>query len=455
MDKSIAPIQITAEQILLEAFERQADIYFRPAREEITDEVDLADYLVRRRREFEETVGRSPNKIRGWIEYASWELSMQDLRRMRSVMERSLISLYTEPKLWLVYAELELKAGQLDASVKVFERATRTLPRVDKLWIVYVDVLRRAKVDLEQRRGVFESWMSWHPPNSAWLMYAEFEMTCGDVSNARKVLDRMINERRNLTSYRDAISFEKFKMNDTKRAALLAKAGIEDDVSKALDDVAIFWELAGLETDLGNYTEARSIYKFALDNVSLEKKQKIGRKWVAFERKFGRSDDVDYVCMLAKRFYCQSKYQSNPYDYDAIFDWILIEQEIGDHTSIVDLFENLLTKPPNFESPCYQRYLFIWIYYANFLELKLNDAISAQKIYNKAIESVPLSKVSVPYLLKSFGLFYVRHKQLEKFRQLMELALSHRVDQMVISFWADVELSLGNSKKAQKIKEMV
>jgi len=88
-NKTPAPIQITAEQILREARERQ-EAEFRPPNQTITDSAELSDYRLRRRKEFEDQIRRARLNTQVWVRYAQWEESQMDLERARSVWERAL-----------------------------------------------------------------------------------------------------------------------------------------------------------------------------------------------------------------------------------------------------------------------------------------------------------------------------------------------------------------------------
>ncbi|KAL0225157.1 hypothetical protein RCL1_003069 [Eukaryota sp. TZLM3-RCL] len=443
---SVAPIQITAEQILLEAFERQADIYFRPIREEITDEVDLADYLVRRRREYEDKVGRSPTKPKYWIEYASFELSMQDLRRMRSIMERSLIPLYTDIKIWLAYAELELKAGNLPSALTVFQRATSTLPRQDKLWIVYLDVLRRAGKSVEEQREVWNKWMEWHPEVSVWIAFAEFELTFGDLEHINELLSKLIAERPNLETFKEVVKFLKIRVKNLEMAIIFAKKAIEHDLISSLANLEVFFELIELYSELKNLNECRKIFNYLLPRVAEEDKQKVGSKWVNFERKFGNPEEIDAVVYLCKKTFCQSKIeliQSN-HDVDSVCDLIQLEISSGDQNNVVQIFDQIFSFviPPS--SPKYFKYVELLIFYANFCEVELKNEILAQNIYEKCLEILPFNQIRLPFFWKAIALFYVRRSQLEKARNILNFGLSINFDDVLIQFYIDLENSLGN-----------
>ena len=101
-------MQITAEQILREAHEYK-DLTFQAPQTKISDQAELEEYKMRKRKEYEEVVRRSRHSIGVWLEYAEWESSQKEWERCRSIYERSLEVDYRNPTLWLKYAEFEMK----------------------------------------------------------------------------------------------------------------------------------------------------------------------------------------------------------------------------------------------------------------------------------------------------------------------------------------------------------
>lgn len=99
-NKTPAAIQITCEQLLREAFERQEHAVRLPK---------LNVYRRRKRKGFEELIRRDGSNVSVWIKYAHWEEKQGDFSRARSVWERSLEEDYKNHTLWLKYAEMEMK----------------------------------------------------------------------------------------------------------------------------------------------------------------------------------------------------------------------------------------------------------------------------------------------------------------------------------------------------------
>ena len=86
-NKQPAPMQITAEQILREAHERQEDGAFSAPKQKISDPEELAVYRLRERKKFEDRLRMSRNAIGTWLKYASFEEAQRDFERARSGFE--------------------------------------------------------------------------------------------------------------------------------------------------------------------------------------------------------------------------------------------------------------------------------------------------------------------------------------------------------------------------------
>ena len=76
-NRAPAPIQITAEQIIREATERQGS-GLQPTRRRITDLEELNDYRMGKRKSFENEIRRQREHLGTWIKYALWEESQGD-----------------------------------------------------------------------------------------------------------------------------------------------------------------------------------------------------------------------------------------------------------------------------------------------------------------------------------------------------------------------------------------
>lgn len=73
-------MQITAEQLLREAYERQDVRPVRPAHA-ILDWEELQEYQGRQRKDFENKLRRNRLRMGEWLRYATWELEQKEFGR--------------------------------------------------------------------------------------------------------------------------------------------------------------------------------------------------------------------------------------------------------------------------------------------------------------------------------------------------------------------------------------
>lgn len=88
-NKAAAPVQISAEQLLREAVDRQETAIQKPT-QRFADLEELKEYQGRKRREFEDYIRRNRVRLANWFQYAQWELEQKEFARARSVFERAL-----------------------------------------------------------------------------------------------------------------------------------------------------------------------------------------------------------------------------------------------------------------------------------------------------------------------------------------------------------------------------
>lgn len=189
-NKTPAPVQITAEQILREARERQ-EAEIRPPKQKITDAEELAEYRLRKRKEYEDLIRRVRWNTSVWVKYAQWEESQKDFARARSIWERAIEVDYTNPTLWLKYSEMEMKNRFVNHARNVWDRAVSLLPRIDQLWYKYIH-MEEMLHNIAGARQVFERWMSWEPDHHGWAAYIKFELRYNETERARSIYDRLV-----------------------------------------------------------------------------------------------------------------------------------------------------------------------------------------------------------------------------------------------------------------------
>jgi len=174
-NRAPAPIQISAEQILREAADRQEKHKLDPITK-IHDVEEYQSYLRDRRKHYEDNIRYRREDMGNWVKYARFEEDNKEFERSRSVFERALEVDHRSSELWLRYTEFEMRNAFVNHARNVLDQAIQIFPRIDFLWYKYV-YMEEMVGDMPKCRAVFERWMKWAPDDNGWLSYARFEHT--------------------------------------------------------------------------------------------------------------------------------------------------------------------------------------------------------------------------------------------------------------------------------------
>jgi crooked neck len=162
-NKAAAAVQISAEQLLREAVDRQEVAQKEPTTR-FADLEELHEFQARKRKGFEDYVRRNRVNINNFLRYAQWELEQKEYRRARSVFERALDVHPANVTVWLRYVDAELKSRNIMHARNLLDRAVTVLPRIDKLWFKYVQV-EETLGNISGSRAVFDRYVeSAQPP---------------------------------------------------------------------------------------------------------------------------------------------------------------------------------------------------------------------------------------------------------------------------------------------------
>ncbi|KAJ0042507.1 hypothetical protein Pint_17915 [Pistacia integerrima] len=381
-NKTPAPIQITAEQILREARERQ-EAEIRPPKQKITDSTELADYRLRKRKEFEDLIRRVRWNISVWIKYAQWDESQKDFERARSVWERALEVDYRNHTLWLKYAEVEMKNKFINRVRNVRDIAVTLLPCVDQLWYKYIH-MEEMLGNVAGARQIFERWMNWMPDQQGWLSCIKFELRYNEVDRARQIFERFVQCHPKVTAW---IRYAKFEMKNGEVDR--SRNVYEHAVEKLADDEEaelLFVAFAEFEERCKETERARCIYKFALDHIPKGRAEDLYRKFVAFEKQYGDKEGIEDAIVEKRRFQYEDEVRKNPMNYDTWFD-IRLEESVGNKERIREVYEHAIANvPPAEEKRYWQRYIYLWINYALYEELDAEDMERTRDVYRKFIQ---------------------------------------------------------------------
>ncbi|KAG5563403.1 hypothetical protein RHGRI_005977 [Rhododendron griersonianum] len=449
-NKTPAPVQITAEQILREARERQ-EAEIRPPKQKITDVTELNDYRLRKRKEFEDLIRRVRWNVSVWIKYARWEESQNDFPRARSVWERALEVDYTNTTLWLKYAELEMKNKFINHARNIWDRAVTLLPRVDQLWYKYIH-MEEMLGNVAGARQVFERWMTWQPDQQGWLSYIKFELRYNEIDRARSIFERFMFCHPKVSAW---IRFAKFEMKNGEIGR--ARNCYERAVAKLGDDEeaeTLFVAFAEFEERCKETERARCIYKFALDHIPKGRAEDLYRKFVAFEKQFGDKEGIEDAIVGKRRFQYEDEVKKNPLNYDSWFDYIRLEESVGRKERVREVYERAIANvPPAAEKRYWQRYIYLWINYALYEELDAQDMERTREVYRECLKLIPHEKFSFAKIWLLAAQFEVRQLNLKSARQILGNAIGKAPKDKLFKKYIEIEVQLGNMDRCRKLYE--
>ncbi|KAI5451636.1 NineTeen Complex (NTC) component [Naganishia albida] len=433
-NRNAAAIQITAEQLLREAHERQEDSFKAP-RQRIEDFEELTEYRGRKRKEFEERIRYSRQSIKDWIKYAEWEASQNEYDRARSVFERALDVDARSVDLWLKYTEVELKARNVQHARNVFDRAVTLLPRVDTLWYKYV-YLEELLMNVPGARQVFERWMTWEPDDKAWQAYIKLEERYQEHDRASAIYERWIACRPIPKNWVAWAKFEEDrgkvdKAREVFQTALEFFGDGEEEIDKAQ---GVFGAFARMETRLKEFDRARTIYKFALARLPRSKSINLYTAYTRFEKQHGDRAGVESTVLGKRRIQYEEELAHDPTNYDAWFSLARLEEDAyradrddgqdAKPDRVREVYERAVANvPPATEKRFWRRYIYLWLQYAVFEELDTEDYERARDVYKAAIKLIPHKQFTFAKLWTAYALFEIRRLDLNAARKVMGTAI--------------------------------
>lgn len=468
-NRAPAAIQITAEQLLREAQERQ-ETAFRAPKQRVEDFEELNEYRGRKRREFEERIRRTRGSIKEWLQYANWEASQNEFARSRSIFERALDVDPRSIQLWLSYTEMELKSRNVQHARNLFDRAVTLLPRVDQLWYKYV-YLEELLQNVPGARQVFERWMQWEPDDKAWQAYIKLEERYQELDRASTIYERWIAVR---PEPRVWVKWGKFeedrgradKAREVFQTALEFYGDEEEQVERAQ---AVFSAFAKMETRLKEYERARVIYKFALARIPRSKSAGLYASYTKFEKQHGTRSSLESTVLGKRRIQYEEELAHDGRNYDVWFDYARLEEAawrdlkdegstqeelVSSSARVREVYERAVAQvPPGGEKRHWRRYIFLWLDYALFEEIETKDYTRARQIYQTALNLVPHKQFTFAKLWLMFAKFEIRRLELPAARKILGTAIGLCPKEALFKGYIDVEVELREFDRARRLYE--
>lgn len=419
-NKGAAPIQISAEQLLREAVDRQEGGLDKPE-QRFADLEELKEFQGRKRREYEDYIRRNSQSLKNWTQYTDFEIQYKEFARARSVFERALDVLPTNPALWMRYIDFEIKERNIQHARNLLDRAVTLLPRVDKMWYKYVFV-QEGLGDIPGCRQVFERWMTWQPDERAWSAYIHFERRYQEFENARNILQRFVLVHPLPRNFLKWAKFEEeFGTSDMVREVF--QTAIESLGDEFVDE-RLFIAFARYEAKLKEYDRARAIFKFALDNLPRSRSMKLHAEYTVFEKQFGDRDGVEDVILSKRRRLYEEQVKENAKNYDTWIDYANLEQTSGNVDRVREVYEKAVAQvPPAQEKRLWRRYIYLWIFYAIYEEMEAQDVERARQVYDACLKLIPHKKFTFAKVWLLKAQFEIRQGDLTLARKTLGRAI--------------------------------
>lgn len=450
-NKLPAAIQITAEQLLREAKERQLEIVNPPPKQKITDKTELAEYRMRKRKQFEDNIRKNRSVMVNWIKYARWEEEQQEYQRTRSVYERALDVDHRCTPIWLKYTEMEMRHKQVNHARNLWDRAVTLLPRVSQFWYKYT-YMEEMLENIAGARQVFERWMEWEPEEQSWLSYIKMELRYKEIDRARGIYEKFV------LVHPDVKNWIKFARFEERHGNI---SGARDVYERAVEffgeeymSESLFVGFAHFEENQKEYERARVVYKYALDKLPKEECPELFKAYSIFEKKFGDRRGIEDVIINKRKFQYESEIKNNPLNYDAWFDLLRLLENDGSIEEVRDTYERAIANIPLVSNKKgWRRYVYLWINYALYEELEAEDVDKTREVYKACIEIIPHKKFTFAKIWILYAQFEIRQKDLGAARKILGVSIGKCPKPKLFKGYIDLELQLREFDRCRKIYE--
>ncbi|XP_058667578.1 crooked neck-like protein 1 [Ammospiza caudacuta] len=450
-NKAPAEVQITAEQLLREAKERELELLPPPPQQMITDVEELNDYKLQKRKAFEDNIRKNRTVISNWIKYAQWEESLKEIQRARSIYERALDVDYRSVTFWLKYAEMEMKNRQVNHARNIWDRAITTLPRVDQFWYKYT-YMEEMLGNIAGSRQVFERWMEWQPEEQAWHSYINFELRYKEVDRARSIYERFVLVHPSVKNWIKYAHFEE-KHSYLAHARKVYERAVEFFGEEHMDE-HLFVAFAKFEENQKEFERVRVIYKYALDRIPKQDAQDLLKNYTIFEKKFGDRRGIEDIIVSKRRFQYEEEVKANPHNYDTWFDYLRLVESDMDAETVREVYERAIANvPPIQEKRHWKRYIYLWINYALYEELEAKDAERTRQVYQACLELLPHEKFTLAKMWLLYAQFEIRQKNLLLARRALGTSIGKCPKNKLFKGYIELELQLREFDRCRKLYE--
>ncbi|KAL9653545.1 hypothetical protein ABK040_000527 [Willaertia magna] len=505
-DRRAASLQITAEQIIHEAYERKEPSLNSSALQkslEIKDLEELQEYQLRMRKQHEDAIRKSKYFIGNYLKYAKFEESQKQYERVRSIFERALDVNYKDTLVWLRYAEFEMRNKFINHARNIWDRAVTLLPRVDQLWYKYI-YMEEMLGNVKNARNIYNRWMEWQPDEKCFKSFLHFELRHKNLNNCKVILEKLIRIYPNIDNWLYYIKFEKkYLGNDIDKVRILYERAVtlfdleiliksnsftKSQLNQVID---LYLKFATFEIENQEKERAITIFKYLLDKVpNKEYGEYLFEKFLALQKTFGNVHGIEQLIFKRKKIQFEKEIKENPSQYDTWLSYLYMVMEYyknnqqqqlnndkeeintmmaNDHfvvqlDDVRELFERAVSCVPEIkEKKYFKRYIYIWINYAIFEELIAKNNYRARQVYTSCLQlflslsqelqqQQMIGNIQFSKIWTLFSQFEIRNHNIDSARKILDTALKilNKKDK-IFKEYIKIEIILGNISKVREL----
>lgn len=370
------------------------------------------------------------------------------------MFERCLDVHFQNPTVWLRYAEMEIRNRQTNHARNIFDRAVELMPRCGQFWYKYT-YFEEILDNIAGARKVFERWMAWEPEQQAWQTYINFELRYKEIDRAREIYAKFVSVHPEVKNWLKFARFEE-KNGYVANAREVFEKAIEYFGDDHLDE-QLFMQFAKFEENQKELDRARVIYKYALDKLPPEKREELFKQFTLFEKRYGDRTGIESIVVEKRITKYEAELKENPLNYDTWFDYIrLMENEQCDEVDKIRMvYERAVANiPPSMnEKRLWRRYIYLWIYYAVFEELKVKNIERAREVYSFCLKLVPHKQFTFAKIWILAAKFELRQKDLKAARKLLGVAIGLCPKDKLFREYIELEIQLREFERCRLLYE--
>ncbi|GAB0187826.1 crooked neck-like protein 1 [Grus japonensis] len=267
-NKAPAEVQITAEQLLREAKERELELLPPPPQQKITDVEELNDYKLRKRK--------------NWIKYARFEEKHSYFAHARKVYERAVEFFgeeHMDEHLYVAFAKFEENQKEFERVRVIYKYALDRIPKHEAQNLFKNYTIFEKKFG--DRRGIEDIIVS--------KRRFQYEEEVKDAERTRQVYQACIE----LIPHKKGTSIGKCPKNKLFKGYIELELQLrefdrcrklyEKFLEFAPENCTSWIKFAELETILGDIDRARAIYELAIGQPRLDMPEVLWKSYIDFE----------------------------------------------------------------------------------------------------------------------------------------------------------------------------